>query len=426
MTDLFSGAPPSVRLGKVAVFAGRAVEQVVIVAVSLLLAARLGPASFAPVGVLLVVSTMAVTLADQGLALRALRMEPAQRIELSHLRRVRSANSAILVGLVAIAATVQGDLRLVVGGAGLVWLTGAEATIRKAAALRAGAARRTAWAEVMGAAALATCCGLGWLDPPNALAWVVVGLTAKHLVEAAVAGPWRWAFGSGGPEADRVGVWLSQVLAYGIANVDYLIVGLVLGEEAIAVYLLAFRLANAVPSQVSFAVARIATVDLASGERSLLQRRYERYTSALFIAGLVGASVTVLLSPLAEVLLGDEWAGSSWALAVLVLAAPWRTVLGTAGTLSIVSGAADRLVRWEVVRLIVTAVALCGAALLGFGWLVATVTLLAIGTTVIYHHLASSVAKITPWRPLRWAGAVSVVVSSVVVVAGWSSLDRLS
>ena len=126
-------------------------------------------------------------------------------------------------------------------------------------------------------------------------------------------------------------------MAYAIANVDYVILGLFQPGAVFAVYVLAFRLANAIPSQLSFVAARVLTVDLAADDPEGRQPVYEQYTRTLFLFGIVGAVATGLLAGVLPDVLGAEWRSITWVLAALACVVPWRMVLGVAGTLGVVA-----------------------------------------------------------------------------------------
>ena len=421
-----AGAPGEVRLSTSALLLGRAAEQLALAGTSVVMAARLGPEDFAPVGVLLVLNSLALTLADLGLGVRVLRLSEGSSVDRASLTRVRAVNLAGLVAALLAGALLGDGPGRVVAAGGILWCVSAEATARKAAALRWGATARVATSEVAGAAVLLVAVAVAWLAPSSALLWVAAGLAGKQLVEGGLAGPWRDAFAGDRADRDWLGVWVSQALAFAIGNIDYVAVGVVAGERALSVYVVAYRLANAVPSQAAFVAGRAVTVDLASGSREDRQDKYERYTTVLFGAGVVGAGAMVAASPVVAAVLGTDWTGIGWALAVLAIAAPWRTVLGTAGTLALISGGANRLMRWEVVRLVLTAGLLVGAALLGFVAFLAAVVVVPVASTVVYHRLAGQLSEVRPWRHLGPASLATLVLLIVALVLGSASLSAVS
>lgn len=420
-----SGAPAQVRLAPGPLGWARLAEQLALGAASLAMAARIGPVAFAPLGILLIINSLAVTLSDFGVGLRVMRLPEGAGVRTVAWRKVRAANSIAVAAALVLAASLDGDGRVLVAAAGLLWGLSSVAYVRKAAALRAGASRRVAGAEMAGSAALlaAVVGGLVWSDA--ALVWLAGGLVSKHVVEGALVGSPRWALIGDERAGDWVGLWGSQAVAYVIANIDFLLVGLLLSDRALAVYVLAFRVAGAIPSQVAFVAARIATVDLASSGPAERSASYVSYCRRLFFAGVVGSLATAAAAAPLERLLGGEWAGLGWCMVLLAIAGPWRIVLGLAGTLAIVSGAADRLLRWELLRLVVTGAVLAAAAAAGLGWLVAGVVVLAVGSVLVLHHLASDVARLSMWNGLVPAAVGTAAATAVLMGLAWSAIGSV-
>lgn len=426
MSDPPEGAPGEVRLSAPALLVGRAAEQLALAATGVVLAQRLGPNDFAPIGVLLVVNSLALSMADVGIGVRVLRLAEHGRVDRASLRLVRVLNVSIAASAAFAGASLGGEAGVLVGVAGVLWAVAAEGMVRKSAALRWGGTRRVAGSEALGGGVLLVAVCAAWLHPAGALGWAAGGLVAKQVVELAMARPWSWAFGETVRDDDWFGLWLSQALAFAIGNLDYVVVGIVLGERALAVYVVAYRLANAIPSQVAFVAGRAVTVDLASGAPSDRQHKYERYVRVLFASGAAGAAAVMVGSPALALYLGDDWAGTSWALVVLVIAAPWRTVLGTAGTLAIVSGGARQLLGWETVRLVAVALLLVGSAVLGFPAFLACVVAVPVASTLVYHRLAGRLAAIVPWSPLAPAAIATLVLLMAVLLLGSDSISAVT
>jgi O-antigen/teichoic acid export membrane protein len=210
-----------------------------------------------------------------------------------------------------------------------------------------------------------------------------------------------------------------------IANIDFLVVGLVFSDRALAVYVLAFRVSNAIPSQVAFVASRVATVDLASQSTDERNNRYRHFCSRLFAAGLAGAALTVVAAPILEGLLGPKWHGLAWCLTLLVVAAPWRVILGLAGTLAIISAASQRLLRWELVRLCVFTVVVLAAASAGFPWLVLANVALTVGSVLVLHRLAGGIAGVAPWNVLPGAAVATSALLGGLLWAAWGAIGSL-
>lgn len=427
MTDqLAPGAPSDVRPSAQALNLARAAEQLALAAASVILASRIGPQAFAPVGILLVVNSLGVTLADFGLGLRVLRLEPRARLNQRSLRSVRLVNGAAFIAAASVAAVMRSGATTLIATCAALWLLSGETTTRKAAALRGGRTPSVAIAEVCGASVLAASVALAVTVPSVALPVVGAGLVGKQLLELIAVRPWRWAFGDECTDRDWFGLWGSQALAFVISNIDYVMIGAFFGERVLAIYIVAYRIASGIPSQAAYVAGRTVTVDLVSGSGATRQAKYDRYCRVLFAIGLVGALATVSASPLFAKFLGEEWSGAGPTLAVLVIAAPWRIILGTAGTLAIISGRGDLLLRWELMRVVLVALTLAAAAALGFGMFLAAVVTVPIVSAVVYHRLAAGHALITPWTPLLPAAAVTMLALVAGLALGWETLGAMS
>src|SRR5262249_48091967 len=145
----------------------------------------------------------------------------------------------------------------------VIWAVSAEAFVRKAAALATGHGRNCAVAELLGSAAFAVPVVV-FATGDRALAVVGGALVLKHLIEAVVAGAGRTQFGADGVAPRLRTLCSSQVLAYALGNVDYVIVALALGATAFSIYSLAYRVAVAVPSVVAYVATRTAVSDFST------------------------------------------------------------------------------------------------------------------------------------------------------------------
>jgi O-antigen/teichoic acid export membrane protein len=394
--------------------ASRVTEQCVLGGASLLLAARLGLDGFAPVSALLVVNSAAVTLSDYGIGLAALRSPPGETVALRSLQRMRLVNLAVLVAGVAAGIVAGGTLGLLVAASAAIWCVSAEAFVRKAAAIANGHGRESAVAELLGSAVFAVPV-LVLATGSRALAVVGAALVLKHLVEIAVARNGRSVFGPDGVVPRLRSLCSTQMLAYGLGNIDYLIVAVVLGASAFSVYSLAYRVAVAVPSVVAYVATRTVVADLSSaahlGER---QARYSRYVQPLFLIGVASAAVAAAVGMVLPSLLGSGWDALARTIAVLVFAAPWRMIAGQAGAVAIADGAEQHLVRWELSRLLAFVGVFALAAAAGFAVFLATVTVGWIAGVTLLHRLAARRAGLREWRALVPLAVIASVAASVV------------
>jgi O-antigen/teichoic acid export membrane protein len=395
----------------------RVVEQCVLGGAALLLAGRLGLEAFAPVSALLVVNSAAVTLSDYGVGLAVLRCPPGQQVAVRSLRMMRLLNVAIALAGVVVGLRIGSTAGTLVLASVVIWAVSAEAFVRKAAALATGHGRNCAVAELLGSAAFAVPVVV-FATGDRALAVVGGALVLKHLIEALVARAGRTQFGPDGVAPRLRALCSSQVLAYALGNVDYVIVALVLGATAFSIYSLAYRVAVAVPSVVAYVATRTAVSDFSTADgMAERQVRYSKYVRPLFLIGSASAVVAIGIGALLPALLGSSWDAVAPTIAVLALAAPWRMIAGQAGALAIADGSEHHLVRWELTRLVIFATAFVLAALAGFAAFVAVVTCAWIIGVTRLHQLAARRGGLRHWRALvpLAAGACALAIATAVL-----------
>lgn len=159
----------------------------------------------------------------------------------------------------------------------------------------------------------------------------------------------------------RFGGTLSAVdiVAAIIANVDYLMVGRVLGTASLGLYSLGFRLPELLIVNLSVVAGRVLFPALATvsgarrGEAFLRSLRY----SAMLSLPLAGA-MAMLAEPLTLALFGDQWRGSVDPMRVLTLYAFFVAVGIPAGALYKATGRADILLKLAIPRAVLLIVAL--------------------------------------------------------------------
>jgi O-antigen/teichoic acid export membrane protein len=392
----------------------RALDQGVMAAASLLLARVVGPENFAPIAVLLVVNSLAVQVSDFGVGFAVLRTGPGEQIAVSSLSRLRRLSVVVsFVGLL-VGVVLGGTTGIVLGCGGVIWGLSAEAYVRKSAAIRLGASREVAFAEIIGAVAVLAGVMLVWrLD--LSIGWFALALIVKHLAEIVGVRTWRPCFGASGDQARSGPEWVSQVLTYGVANVDYLVVVLLLTPAELSSYVVAFRMASALPALVGGPITNTAFVELAdaaASDRPAARRRVVRRARLVGIAGAVGV---LLLAPVLAIFLGSAWAGTGWLVAILAPAVPFRMLLGAAVANAITLGGARSVVVWEFGRLVAVGLAAAIGGVFGVVPAAALVSAATIVSLTVVHRLSVRLSKEAS-NPSEW-GAAAVAVLAVVVLA---------
>jgi O-antigen/teichoic acid export membrane protein len=330
---------------------------------------------------------------------------------------VRSLGAGIAIVGVVTGGIVGGTVGVVIAACGVIWAVSAEAYVRKAALIRL---QRTSWVagvEVAGTVVFGVAAAAGVAWPADAVAWVGAAFVAKHVLEAVACRGWHSAFAEHGEGLEHaLHVWLTQVLAYGCANVDFVVVGVMLSSAAFSVYSLAFRIAAVITSQVSYAAQRVMLVEFGeAADEHERQAVYESRLRGLFTTGLLAMSGTMLLAPLFPWVLGSDWDAIVGCTVVLAIGIPWRMTLGITGTMTLGAGMARRLTGWEVIRLVLTVIGLVIGASFGFRSFVVAATVVAVATAYLLHVFATTA---TSTRVPKWLGVASIAAVALAVLCG--------
>jgi O-antigen/teichoic acid export membrane protein len=392
----------------------RVVDQAALGLASLLLARVLGPDAFAPVAVLFIVNSLAVQISDFGVGFAIYRSPPGTRVARRSLDRLRAVNAAIAVAAIAVGALLHDADGAVIAAGGVVWLLTSEAYVRKAAALKQRATTEVVRAEITSAILfLGIAAVLAALDADPL--WAAVPFVVKHLVEVVGVRSWSGAFAADGVAARSGAEWLGQVMTYLVANVDYVLIGWLLGPELLSLYVIAFRFASSVPAFLANPITQTAFLDFAAAPPERRQPTYDHLLRRVGSIGTVGALVLVVAAPLLPWVLGSDWSQTAPLLALLAVAVPWRLLLGSTVALAITAGGARLVVVWEAARLVATAGLVVIATSGGLSTTAAIVSFSTVVLLAAEHALACRLAAVTP--PKWLFAATAVVATALVIVA---------
>lgn len=389
------------RLGRIGTLAlSRSVDQGVLGLASILLAWRLGIDGFVPVSALLVINSFSVVGSDFGLGSEILR-STIGTCSRRAVRRVRTINGGIaLVGL-AIALVLPEPVSVLVACGGLIWLTSAEAFVRKQSLIRQGRVSRAAGAEMTGSAVVAAGIGIALVFPEHATAIVGIALAGKHAAEATVARGWADVLASKGASSWEIWLWLTSILNFSIANVDYILVATFVSARTFAIYSLGYRLAALFVSQVSYVVNRVTLVDFGESHRKMrLAHAYQKRRRQMFVIGMAAGAVTALGAPLIPLLIGSQWRDSMVVVLALACAVPWRMCSGLGYSVMLAAGSARRATAWEASRLVAVIAILSLGGLFGLASFTFAAVVVAIGTAVGYDRAAIRISGAREPSPL--------------------------
>lgn len=134
------------------------------------------------------------------------------------------------------------------------------------------------------------------------------------------------------------GKWVlaSDVVVYLLNNVDYVVVGRLLGAPALGLYRIAFQISQLVATELTLAVGRVMfpAYSMLQAEGPRLRRAYLRTLTAIALAAMpFGTLLALLAGDLAPTLLGPRWSDMAGALALLSLAGLLRSLASTTGPL---------------------------------------------------------------------------------------------
>lgn len=351
----------------------RAVDQLVLGGATLWLGVQMTPTEAAPFLTLLILYALGGQLGDGGLSFAILRTPPTERL------RRRDAMARVGVALLgagaatAVGLMIGGSGGLVVAAGGWVWMATALAFVGRADLHRRSRTDRLAVAEA-GSAVMAAIAILALIRSPDDLALFAAILVGKGALEFGVQGARIEALARDGAPV-RAGLeWLGQAATYAVANVDYLLIGVLLTPADLAVYAVAFRLASGPSSVIAAPLTRSAFVGFA-GPSDGRGRAVARLHRMVAVGGLAGVAAVAVGALALRFVLGEDWSATAALAVVLAVALPWRLVLGPTVALAITAGRADRVVAWELRRLVLV------AASVGVGALVAGLAGAAIGAT---------------------------------------------
>jgi lipopolysaccharide exporter len=214
----------------------------------------------------------------------------------------------------------------------------------------------------------------------------------------------------------------STLLSRLIFDVDYLIIGRVLGATALGYYTLAFRLPELLIINVFFILTGVA-FPIYSQVRNNAERLSSGYLVTVRIFSLYGLTAGVGLAVGAALIVpaffGEQWEASVMPLVALGLYAACRSIGGGATEIYKAIGRPGLSVWLSLIRLAVLVPSLYVAARL---WGIVGVAWMQVATSLLFAVLMQAVAVRT--LGLRW-GALgremlpALVASAAVAVVGW-------
>jgi teichuronic acid exporter len=162
-------------------------------------------------------------------------------------------------------------------------------------------------------------------------------------------------------------VTLSRVLWYAIAQADTMIVGKILGKEALGFYAVAMQLASLPMQRISSIVNQVAFPALARHQDNRAAFRSNVLTGvriSCFVMCPVLWGISSVAPEIVETLLGEKWLTAIFPLAVIPLVMPLRVVSGFLSTALQSVGAAQA----DLENIIVMGITLVPMLIIGSRW----------------------------------------------------------
>lgn len=405
-----------------------------VLAATVVLARLLTPAEFGIVGMALVFIAYVEVATDLGVA-QALIFLPAGGRRNDAALAVSLSISALLAAVAIVAAPVVAgffdrpdvtpmfrvlSLSLLIGGAAQV----PDALLRKDLLFKRRLLVDLARAIVQGVTSIALAvAGLG----PWALVW-------GYLAGGAASSATAWALSPYGPGRGLWRVRFSDVrplLAYGLPtagnavllslvfDIDYLIVGRILGAEPLGYYTLAFRIPELAIINVFYVLSAVAfpVFSLAQADRDRLRRGYLTAVRLQTVYGVsAGVGIALVAPMLVHVAFGPAWEASIVPLEGLAMYAAFRSLgIGAVDAYKAI-GRPALAVLLSLIRLVVIVPALLiavGSGLDAVAWTQAGVALV---LAVVMQAVAARVLDLP--TPALWRSFVPAVAAGIGVVLG--------
>ncbi len=212
----------------------------------------------------------------------------------------------------------------------------------------------------------------------------------------------------------------SSLLVFGVLNVDYVVVGAVLGPVALGFYMLAFNLSSWPVNMFSLAVRRVAMPAFArlSTDRRALSDAFARSIALLMAATLpVCAILAVLAGPVIRTVYGSKWDAAADALRWLAVLGAARVAAELAYDLLVGAGRSRAVFAVQGIWLVVlTPALLIGAHTAGIGGVAFAQAAVAVAVVGPAFMFAIARADVRPTAALRYCGRPAVATTALVLV----------
>ena len=222
---------------------------------------------------------------------------------------------------------------------------------------------------------------------------------------------------------DGIPLAMTSMVQLAVFNVDYIVVGRVLGTTALGYYVLAFNLSSWPSSLMSMSMRRIALptfAKVAPDEARLHRTFVAGLLLVVSVVTLIALCLSVLGRPLIDLLYGAKWDRSVEVLRWLVILGAARVILDLMYDYLVALGRAGTLLIAQLSWLVALIITLPIAAHLGGIRGVGIGHVLVVSVVVLPLHLVALRSAGVPLRRLSvavTAPAIATCVTAVVLVA---------
>ncbi|MBF6619474.1 MAG: oligosaccharide flippase family protein [Patulibacter sp.] len=242
---------------------------------------------------------------------------------------------------------------------------------------------------------------------------------------------WRSMIGYGGAAAGL------EIVAAISSRADALVVGRMLGDEALGLYTLAFRLPEIVLSQVAWTISTVAFPALSRRRRHSTDELNEVSWATARLMGVlglyavpVGIAISLLAGPIVTTLFSDRWSAAAPVLAAVALTATMTTVIFPLGDAGKAMGRQRTLLLLNVlnVPVLVGAMVLASShGIVGVAWAGVGATVLFVVIFLIWGRYSVGIPLLPIAREMRpgLVAGVGVAVAVGLLRVAWTGSEGL-
>lgn len=212
----------------------------------------------------------------------------------------------------------------------------------------------------------------------------------------------------------------SRLLNYIDSNVDYLVVGKLLGKTSLGYYTIAYQLMTFPLHKISMMVTRVTfpIFSTIQDDNDALRRGYTktvRYISLITFPLLTG--MLAVAPEFIIVVFGEKWAPIILPLQILCLAGALKSIGTTVGSVLLAKGRSDLQFKWNIITVIVVPIAVViGAKNYGITGVASAITVMTILLFPIIQTITNRLIDLSMYEYMK--AIYPSIIGSLVLLAG--------